>query len=215
MRVVTMIATCFSLYLTGCVQSANGLKFNQVTQRSLEHGQARVYLFRGRVTYLAQASAVVSARLQMDGKTIGGLKNGGFVELDVPAGRHFFTAGTQPELTAWYLDVPAATNVYFRIWDKTRMEGARATAGFAVGAAAGGVGGAEGAIANSDQIFSWSTLRSSVEAGALNGAMAGGIQGAIVGFQGRVRENEGRYWAVDLVEEAEALPVVANLSLSN
>ena len=50
--------------------------------------------------------------------------------------------------------------------------------------------------------------------GAASGAIAGGINGAVIGFRGRVREGEGRIWAVDLVGEGDALPVLETLSLS-
>ena len=97
---------------------------------------------------------------------------------------------------------------------KTRMEGARAAGGFIAGAAAGGVQGTGAAIMDADQPVRWGTLRPGVEVAALNGALIGGAQGAIAGFRGRVRENEGRYWAVDLVELSAAMPVLRNLSLS-
>ena len=77
------------------------------------------------------------------------------------------------------------------------MEGARAIGGATVGSAAGSVGidvqGAHG----------------------VTGAVAGGIRGAVISFRGRVREGEGRIWAVDLVGEGDALPLLENLSMSD
>jgi len=205
------------LSLAACANNAGGMKFDQLTQRQLEQGQARVYFFRDKVFYVVQAPHVVTANVSIDGRQVGRLNNGGFVTMTIPAGRHSFTiwSGTDrrernadfpcPCYTDWNLDVPTGSNIYFQVWDKTRMEGARAAGGLATGAAVGGVGGAIDSAAGG----------SNIRAGVVTGAITGGVQDAVAGFRGRVREGESRIWAVDLVGEPDALPLLLNLSLSD
>jgi hypothetical protein len=66
-----------------------------------------------------------------------------------------------------------------------------------IGTATGGVTGALGG--------------GDIKTAAVAGAIVGGIQGTIDGFRGRIREGEGRIWAVDLVGEWDALPLLKAL----
>jgi hypothetical protein len=201
-----------TLSLPACVKNASGVMFDQAPQTQLAQGQARVYLYREKVVYLAQAPHVVSAEIEIDGRLIGAIKNGGFIAVVIPAGRHQYSAGVGANQTTWYLEAASGSTAYFQIWDKTRMEGARAASGLALGAAAGGLGGAVDAATDTEGP---NTLKPDVKSGAVTGAITGGIQGAALGFRGRIREGEGRVWAVDLVGEGDALPVLKTLSVSD
>ena len=169
--------------VAACAQNANGVRFDQIPRNQLKQDQANIYFFRDKVFYVVQAPYIVTANVTMDGQQIGGLKNGGFILTTVLAGKHYFTVWSGTDRTDWFSNVPAGSNIYFQVWDKTRMEGARAVNDALAGAWVGGIEGA--------------------------------TQGAEIGFRGRVREGEGRIWAVDLVGEGDALPRLENLSVSD
>ena len=138
-----LLAACYILSIAGCVQNANGVRFNQISHDQPKQGQANIYFFRDNAFYFVQASYIVKANITVDGREIGGLKNGGFTTTTtIPAGKHTFTVWSGTDRTDWNLNVPAGINIYFQVWDKTRMEGARAAGGFVVGATTGGVAGA-------------------------------------------------------------------------
>ncbi len=117
-----MVVTCCALPISACFRNASGLKFDEIPQKQLEQGEARVYYSCNKILYLAQAPTVIRPEIQVDGQRIGGIKNGGFIETNVPSGRHYFSMQSGTDQTVWYLNAPSGGNIYFKIWDKTRIE---------------------------------------------------------------------------------------------
>jgi hypothetical protein len=201
-------------FLSGCVQNADGASYAQLPHPLPGANETKIVLFRDKVFYVVQAPHVVSADVFIDNKLVGSIKNGGYIELTVLPGRHNFKVGAGTTAlgsneTMWNLNVPGGITAYFQVWDKTRMEGARAAEGAVTGTVGGGLAGAAAGASNSESLRD---VKTNVASGAVGGAVQGGIQGAIAGFRGRVREGEGRVWAVDLVGEAEAMPALTQLA---
>jgi hypothetical protein len=135
------------LVLAACGTNASGPRFGELHEAPVSAGQVRVYIFRGKATYLAQAPSVVRAQIELDGRLIGGLENGGFLTADLPAGPHTIAAVSGSDRTVKSFQATGRGDVYVEVWDKTRMEGAAPLAAGLVGGAAGGaiVGAVQGA----------------------------------------------------------------------
>lgn len=179
-----MILAAVAGILASCATtSASGPKFDPAALGPPAPGQARLYVYRDKVFYLAQAPTVAQADITVDGRSVGRLANGGFLTADLPVGPHVVAAASGADRTSRYIEIgPGA--VYVEVFDKTRMEGARALPA----AAAGGLVG-----------------------GAVGGALAGAAIGAAQSAQS---DQEGRIWGMDQVAEAEALPRLVQLSKS-
>lgn len=178
-----IVACCV---LASCATSASGPSFDAVPQTSIAADHARVYVFRAKVLYLAQAPYIARAPILLDGRTIGNLSNGGFLKVDIAAGRHSVIATAGLDQTGKIFDAPAGSEIYVEVYDKTRMEGARAApAGLAAGAVGGAAAGAQAFVGHIAQE-------------AQDSAAIG----------------EGRVWGVNFVEKADALPILKGLSLS-
>jgi hypothetical protein len=135
------------LVLAACGTNASGPRFGELHEPPVSAGQVRVYIFRGKATYLAQAPSVVRAQIEIDGRPIGGLENGGFLTADLSAGPHTIAAVSGSDSTVKSFQATGRGDVYVEVWDKTRMEGAAPLAAGLVGGAAGGaiVGAVQGA----------------------------------------------------------------------
>jgi hypothetical protein len=184
----TIAAAVFTL-LTACGSiNASGPNFTELSTKPLAENHARVYVFRDSVFYAMQASYIAKSQIFIDGQIIGWLANGGFVTTDISAGQHFITATSAGDPTTKYFNAVPATNIYIEIYDKTRMEGARAAAGAATGA----------------------IISKAQNANVADGA----IKGAISGFYYSKNANEGRIWGMDYLSQEEALPKLQRLALS-
>lgn len=123
--------------LAGCVTEATGPRF---TPRAPPvAGQARVYVFRDKVLYLAQGPGVGKPEVAIDRRVIGHLENGGFLAADVPAGMHIVSIGTGEAETARGFTVAPGGEEFIEVLDKSRMAGARALGAGITGGALGGV----------------------------------------------------------------------------
>ena len=80
--------------LAGCATNANGPAFNSQTDPTAPTGYARVYVFRDKVLYLAQAPYVVRTQIAIDGRIVGNFTNGGYLVTNVAAGQHAIAAGS-------------------------------------------------------------------------------------------------------------------------
>jgi hypothetical protein len=155
----SFILLCCTLTLAACATSATGPTFSSQTPPAAPNGYVRVYLFRDKVLYLAQAPYIAQAQIAIDGRTVGNLANGGYLVTNIVAGRHSITSGSGAYQTTRVFDAASSGDGYIEIIDKTRMEGARMVAEGAIGAlAAGGnaihkVSGAMDAISQ-DESFS-------------------------------------------------------------
>jgi Protein of unknown function (DUF2846) len=210
-RVVGRFGPLLLLLVAGCATNASGPPFDQIAQGMLAAGYARVYVFREKVFYVVQALHIVRADVAIDGRPIGGLTNGGFLTADVPAGRHVVSVasrGVIADQSVKYFDVASGNRVYVEVYDKSRMEGARAASGAVGGAVGGAVMGASQASAEGE------ATRADIKLGAAGGAVNGAIAGAAYGFAPPAPEGEGRIWAVDFAPEADALYILKGLALS-
>jgi hypothetical protein len=187
MRKFVLLLAC--LILVNCSTNASGPRFENVPKEPLAQNQSRVYVFRDKVPYAVQAPHIVKAEIAIDGTVIGNLENGGFLTTDITAGRHSISATSASDPTIKYFDAAPESEIYIEVYDKTRMEGARAAGG-----------AAEGALL----------------AKAENGDVAGGMtRGALAGFFYSKNSDEGRIWGMDYITEQEALPRLRELSLSD
>ena len=122
------------LTVSACATSATGPAFNPQARQSAASGYARVYVFRDKVFYLAQAPYIVRAQIAIDGQIVGSLANCGYLVTSVAAGPHSITAGSGPYQTTRSFDSRGSGDGYIEIADKSRMEGARMAGEAAVGA---------------------------------------------------------------------------------
>jgi hypothetical protein len=120
--------------LFGCVESATGPTFSEQAQPNASEGFARIFVYRDKVLYLAQAPYIVRAQIAIDGQIVGSLANGGYLVTSVAAGHHSITAGSGPYQTTRSFDARGSGDGYIEIADKSRMEGARMAGEAAVGA---------------------------------------------------------------------------------
>jgi hypothetical protein len=209
--VARKIGLSLLLLVSGCVTNASGPRFDQIPPSDLSAGYGRIYAFREEVFYIVQAPHIVRPEVAIDGQPIGGLANGGFLTADIPAGRHAFTVvsrGPLADQSVKYFDLASGSHVYIEVYDKSRMEGARAAAGAVGGAVGGAITGASQAASESD------ATRIDIKVGAAGGSVSGAMAGAAYGFAPPAPEGEGRIWAVDLVRESDALYIMRGLSLS-
>jgi hypothetical protein len=125
--------------LSGCVSNASGPRFNSLNQSPPPSGQARVYVLRENVVYLAQAPYIAKPAVDIDGHTIGYLQNGGFLVANTPAGEHALTVGFGSEPTIRGFAAAPGNEVFFEAYDKSRMTGARAAVAGVAGGAIGGI----------------------------------------------------------------------------
>jgi hypothetical protein len=118
----------FVVLLSGCVSKAVGPKFDPPSQPAISANLepvistnlARIYVMRDNVTYVAQAPAVVAANIFIDGKSVGALKNGGFLVADVIPGQHTIIAASSDQIERTITVKPSAVT-YIAVWDRTRM----------------------------------------------------------------------------------------------
>jgi hypothetical protein len=171
-----------------CATNASGPNFTELPTTPLGDDQARVYVFRDKVFYAVQAPYIVKAQILIDGREIGNLSNGGFVMSDIAAGQHSISATSASELTVKYFYAAPESRSYIEVYDKTRMEGARAAAGAAEGALL--------AKAENEDVA------------------VGATRGALAGFFYSKNSNEGRIWGMDDITEQDALPRLRELSFS-
>jgi hypothetical protein len=191
--------------------NASGPAFDQFSQGSPAAGYVRVFIFRDKVFYVVEAPHIVRADVSIDGRSIGGLANGGFLTADIPAGRHVVTVasrGVMADQSTKYFDAANGSRVYVEVYDKSRMEGARGAAGAVGGAVGGAVAGASQASSGGE------ATRPDVELGASSGAVNGAVAGAAYGFAPPAPDGEGRIWAVDFAPETDALYTLRRLALS-
>jgi Protein of unknown function (DUF2846) len=171
-----------------CATNASGPNFSELRTTPLGDEQARVYVFRDKVFYAVQAPYIVKAKILIDGREIGNLANGGFLVSKVEAGQHSISATSASDITIKYFYAAPESEIYIEIYDKTRMEGARAAAGAAEGALI--------AKAENEEVA------------------VGATRGALAGFFYSKNSNEGRIWGMDYITEQDALPRLRELSLS-
>ena len=120
--------------MAGCGSTnANGPRFAEVPQSPVSTSQVRIYALRDKVFYAVQAAHIVKAQITVDGRVVGNLMNGGFLSVDVLAGRHNIAAASGSDETMKGFESLGGSEVYFEVWDKTRMQGARAAPAFFVG----------------------------------------------------------------------------------
>jgi hypothetical protein len=124
--------------LAGCVTNAVGPRFGTVPHAALAAGQARVYVFRDKVLYLAQGPGIGRPEVAIDGRVIGNLENGGFLTADVAGGIHTVSVGVRGAQTRRGFTATFGEQIFIDVYDKTRMAGAR---GIAAGLAGGAIGG--------------------------------------------------------------------------
>lgn len=110
--------------LAGCAMTADGPTFSTQAHTPIPPGYTRVYMFRDRVLYLAQAPYVVRAEIVLDGHPVGALLNGAYLSIDIPAGVHKIIAQSAGYYTMRDFTADTGTG-YIEISDWTRMEGAR------------------------------------------------------------------------------------------
>ena len=214
----SILSPLAALLLAGCVTNASGPSFDQVTITPPTASQAVVYVFRDKVFYAAQAPYIVRSTILIDNQPVGMVANGGFIVANVGLGRHYIVAESGAERTIRYFDALPGHPVYVQIWDRTRMEGARAVAGAAGGAAGGAVTGGASAL-NADGT---PADKRAVTQGAASGAVTGAIAGGAAGFRGDglystagfPGETDGRLWAIEFDGGPTALPILASLHLS-
>lgn len=123
--------------LAGCVTEASGPRFT--AQAPLIAGQARIYVLREKVFYLAQGPGIGKPEVAIDRRVIGHLENGGFLTADVPAGTHTVSVGTGEAETARGFIVAPGGEEFIDVLDKSRMAGARALGAGITGGALGGI----------------------------------------------------------------------------
>ena len=206
------------LLLPGCATNASGPSFNQFAAIPLAAAQDAVFVFRDKVFYAAQAPYIVRSTIPIDNQPVGMVANGGFIVANVGLGWHYIVAASGAERTIRYFDALPGRPVYIQIWDRTRMEGARAVAGAAGGAAGGAAAGGASAL-NADGT---PADKRDVTQGAASGAVTGAIVGGAAGFRGDgiystagfPGETDGRLWAIEFDGGPTALPILAALRLS-
>ena len=108
------------IMVAGCASQATGPKFDAASQPTIPANLARIYVMRDTVTYLAQAPAVVSAQIFIDGKPLGALKNGSFLLADVVPGQHAIIAASSDQTTRM-VTAQSGVITYVAVWDRTRM----------------------------------------------------------------------------------------------
>jgi hypothetical protein len=123
--------------LVGCVTEASGPRFT--ARAPLIAGQARIYVLRDKVLYLAQGPGIGKPEVAIDRRVIGHLENGGFLTTDVPAGVHTVSIGTGEAETARGFTVAPGGEEFIDVLDKSRMAGARALSAGIAGDALGGI----------------------------------------------------------------------------
>ena len=123
-----------AFFLSGCATSATGPTFNSEAGPTPPLGFVRVYVFRDKVLYLAQAPYIAQTQIAVDGHIVGRVANGGYIVTNVAAGRHSITAGFGAYQTSRDFDAASSGDGYIEITDKTRMEGTRMIVEGAVGA---------------------------------------------------------------------------------
>jgi hypothetical protein len=119
--------------------SASGPLFSAVPQSPLAVGQARIFVLRDKVLYLAQGPGIGRREVAIDGRVIGYLEDGGFLMDDVSAGLHSVSIGVGGAQTTRGFAVEPGEEAFINVDDKSRMMGARALATGAVGGAIGGI----------------------------------------------------------------------------
>jgi hypothetical protein len=132
------------LFLVGCTTgstNASGPTFGTADEAPVSQKISRVYIFRENVLYVVQAPHIVRSEIAIDGNPIGGLANGGFLVADIVPGPHFISATSANEPTIKSFMTTPGSKTYIEIYDKTRMEGARAGAGYAIAGVSGAIYG--------------------------------------------------------------------------
>ncbi len=138
MRTFQVMALVAMTTLSACAVSAEGPSFDTVSDAPPDLNTAKVYVFRDKVLYLAQAPYIARPQVTLDGSPIGDLKNGGFLSVNVSVGHHSLVIEPGPDQSRISFDLQGKSTAYLAVYDKTRMEGANAAL---AGAAFGAVGG--------------------------------------------------------------------------
>jgi hypothetical protein len=119
-----------ALLLVGCsTTNASGPKFSAADEAAGSPNQSRVYVFRDNVFYAMQAPYIVRSGIAIDGSPIGELANSGFLIANIAPGPHLISATSADDSTIKAFTTTPGSKTYIEIYDKTRMEGARAAAG--------------------------------------------------------------------------------------
>jgi Protein of unknown function (DUF2846) len=119
--------------LAGCVTSASGPRFDETMQPTVAPNQTRVYIYREKVFYLAQAPYIAAGEVAIDGRVVGRVPNGGYLALVVAPGQHRITAIAGNDRTTRPFGAVGGSSVYVQLLDKTRIN-KNAFVGGAVGA---------------------------------------------------------------------------------
>jgi hypothetical protein len=108
MRRLALIAVAIAL--TAC--SAAGAKFAEIQPPALPEDRGRLYILRERqVLY-----SIMPVTIGIDGQTIGTLRNGGFLTVDLPAGPKTITARALVSRVTARFDLEPARTVYVSLW---------------------------------------------------------------------------------------------------
>jgi hypothetical protein len=190
-RTSCLFSLLFCTAVSACVTNAGGPSFIEAPRSGSDAALDRVYVYRDHATYLTQAPQIVRAQVSIDGKPIGGLANGGYFVATVASGAHYLSAASSNELTLRHFTAAPGQDVFVEIYDKTRMEGARA---FVAGGIAGPIGGAVG--------------------GAAAGGASGVLTGGLYSEASQPDDQNGRYWDVEFRTRSEAIETLKVLRLS-
>jgi hypothetical protein len=188
---------CVGFMLSGCATDATDPTFNSINQPAAPSGYARVYIFRDRVLYLAQAPYVEKAQITIDGHVFGNLANGSYLIANVASGPHSLIASSGSYQTAMTFVAAPSGDGFIEISDRTRMEGARMA-----------VEGAVGALAARNNAVQAGEGRYQTRQDEINGA-ANAIS------QDQSFSGADRVWAISFPAESDALPRLQSLAQAN
>lgn len=139
------LLSCVAL-LAGCATATpTGPRFDDTQHQAVGQNQVRVYIYREKVFYLAQAPYIASTEIAIDGRLVGHVQNGGYLELEVAPGQHTITAKAGDDRTTKPFGAVPQNAVYIELWDKTRIN-KNAFVGGAIGATFDAVAGAESPV---------------------------------------------------------------------
>jgi hypothetical protein len=193
----TFVSICLCLMVMGCVAEATGPAFNTQGPAPVPIGYTRVYVFRDKVLYLAQAPYVVRAQIEIDGRPIGALLNGSYLSVNLSRGPHSLIAQSGEYYTTRTFTVENGSVGYIEISDMTRMEGGRMLAAGALAAL----------VARGNAVGSGETI-------------AQIRQDMIAGAAGAVSQDESfagpqRVWDIEFPSSDDATPKLTQLALAN
>ena len=117
-RLIVLLGGIF--VVVSCVTSASGPRFSAMQQAPLPAGQARVFVLRDTVLYLAQGPGIGRPEVAIDGRVIGYLENGGFSDGRCSRGATLSFRGGGRVPTAAALPVLQNLSLSQRIRDKSK-----------------------------------------------------------------------------------------------